>query len=140
MLLAFIVTIFLASWVCAAVPAVLFVINLRVYREPEGKANDSRVAVLIPARNEERNVVACLRAVLASQDTDLEVLVRRVGRKDNRPLLRGKDPLEVLRSLAEVRYPFYAEADIVVDTGDAPHTVTGEAILDALRRRKEDQA
>ncbi|MBN9320328.1 MAG: shikimate kinase [Caulobacterales bacterium] len=80
------------------------------------------------------------KAVSVWLRADLEVLVRRVGRKDNRPLLRGKDPLEVLRGLAEVRYPFYAEADIVVDTGDTPHSVTVEAILDALRRRKEAQA
>jgi len=80
------------------------------------------------------------KAVSVWLRADLEVLVRRVARKDNRPLLRGKDPLETLRALAEVRYPNYAQADIVVDTGDTPHHVTVEAILDALRRRQEIQA
>jgi 3-dehydroquinate synthase len=65
------------------------------------------------------------------------VLVRRVARKDNRPLLRGKDPLDTLRTLAEARYPNYAQADIVVETGDTPHSVTVEAILTALRQREE---
>jgi shikimate kinase len=80
------------------------------------------------------------KAVSVWLRADLEVLVRRVARKDNRPLLRGKNPLETLRALAEVRYPNYAQADIVVETGDTPHHVTVEAILDALRRREETQA
>jgi shikimate kinase len=82
------------------------------------------------AQIKEKAVSVWLRA-------DLEVLVRRVARKDNRPLLRGKDTLETLRVLAEARYPNYAQADIVVETGDMPHSVTVEAILTALRQREE---
>ena len=37
------------------------------------------------------------KAVSVWLKADLEVLARRVGRKDTRPLLRGKDPLEVLQ-------------------------------------------
>ncbi|MFO1013699.1 MAG: shikimate kinase [Caulobacteraceae bacterium] len=68
---------------------------------------------------------------------DLEVLARRVGRKDNRPLLTGKDPIAVLREQAETRYPAYAEADLTVETGDTPHAQAVEAILAALRTRAE---
>jgi shikimate kinase len=64
--------------------------------------------------------------------TDLEVLARRVGRKDNRPLLVGKDPMEVLEAQAQARYPVYAEADIMVETGDAAHHVTVDQLLSAL--------
>lgn len=64
--------------------------------------------------------------------TDLEVLARRIGRKDTRPLLIGKDPLEVLRQQAEIRYPAYAEADITVETGDTAHHVTVAAVIAAL--------
>ena len=64
---------------------------------------------------------------------DLEVLARRVTRKDSRPLLAGRDPLEVLRAQAEVRYPAYGEADLVVETGDAAHHVTVEQVIQALR-------
>ncbi|MET0293957.1 MAG: shikimate kinase [Phenylobacterium sp.] len=63
---------------------------------------------------------------------DLEVLVRRLGRKDNRPLLHGKDPLAVLTQQAAERYPFYAEADVIVETGDTAHHVTVEQVLQAL--------
>ena len=63
---------------------------------------------------------------------DIEVLARRVGRKESRPLLTGKDPLEVLAAQARDRYPAYAEADIAVETGDTPHNVAVEAILRVL--------
>jgi shikimate kinase len=64
---------------------------------------------------------------------DLEVLARRVARKDNRPLVAGKDPLAVLREQAAVRNPIYAEADIVVETGETPHQTAVEAVITALR-------
>jgi shikimate kinase len=63
---------------------------------------------------------------------DVEILARRVGRKDNRPLVQGKDPLAVLTALAEVRYPIYAQADITVELGETPHQESVAAILRAL--------
>jgi len=60
----------------AVIPAVMFLINLRWYRTPAvGRPVDARVAVLIPARNEERNIGRCLESVLASHGVGLEVLV-----------------------------------------------------------------
>ena len=64
--------------------------------------------------------------------TDLEVLARRVGRKESRPLLAGKDTMEVLRAQAEARYPTYAQADITVATGDSAHHITVSQVIDAL--------
>ena len=61
---------------CAAVPAVMFAMNLRQYRAPGSYAPaTSRVAVLIPARNEEQNILACVESVLANCDVEVEVLV-----------------------------------------------------------------
>jgi len=77
------------------------------------------------------------RAVSVWLKADVEVLARRVSRKDNRPLLAGRDPLETLTAQARDRYPVYAEADIEVETGDTPHLVAVEAILTALRQRAE---
>jgi shikimate kinase len=62
------------------------------------------------------------KAVSVWLKTDLEVLARRVGRKDNRPLLAGKEPMAVLRAQAEARYPAYAEADVMVETATPPTT------------------
>ncbi len=72
------------------------------------------------------------RAISVWLKADLDVLARRIGRKDSRPLIAGKDPLEVLREQAEVRYPVYAEADITVETGDAAHHVTVGQVIRAL--------
>ena len=63
---------------------------------------------------------------------DLPTLARRVARKDTRPLLRNRDPLEVLTAQAQVRYPAYAEAHATVETGDLPHGAAVEAVLAAL--------
>ena len=60
----------------AAVPAVLFVVNLRQYHAPDSAAPTTlRVSVLIPSRNEEKNILACVESVLSSRDAEFEVLV-----------------------------------------------------------------
>jgi hypothetical protein len=65
-----------AIFVCAAIPAVMFVVNLRRYQAPRAAMGEAaRVAVLIPARNEEANIAACVESVLASAGVTLEVLV-----------------------------------------------------------------
>jgi shikimate kinase len=66
---------------------------------------------------------------------DVDVLVRRVGRKNDRPLLQGKNPREVLQALSEERHPVYAEADITVDSLEGPHSATVQAILAAQAER-----
>jgi shikimate kinase len=65
-------------------------------------------------------------------DADIDVLAERVTRKDNRPLLKGRDPAEALRSLAEVRNPIYALAPVHVMSQPAPHDVTVDLILEKL--------
>jgi shikimate kinase len=67
---------------------------------------------------------------------DLDVLVRRVRKRSNRPLLKQGDPREILARLMAVRYPVYAEADITVDSADVAHEVVVEAILKALADRR----
>jgi shikimate kinase len=72
------------------------------------------------------------RAVSVWLKTDLEILARRVSRKNTRPLLAGKDPLEVLKAQAEVRYPVYEQSDVIVETGDAPHHQSVDQVIRAL--------
>lgn len=72
------------------------------------------------------------RAITVWLKADLEVLARRVARRDTRPLLRGRDPIEVLRAQAEIRYPFYAEADVQVDVQDGSQQSAVEQVLEAL--------
>jgi len=63
---------------------------------------------------------------------DLTILAKRTGRRGGRPLLKGKDPKAALKTLMDVRYPIYAKADIVVDTGPEGIDVTTNNILNAL--------
>ncbi len=83
--------------------------------------------------NDETRALIKDRAVSVWLKGDLELLARRVARKSDRPLVTGKDPLEVLKAQAEVRYPVYGEADIIVETGETPHQTAVDAILTALR-------
>src|SRR5581483_6307967 len=51
---------------------------------------------------------------------ELPVLIRRVLKRNNRPLLE-KDPEGVMLQLMEKRYPVYATANITVESRDLPH-------------------
>jgi shikimate kinase len=49
-------------------------------------------------------------------DVDLEVLIKRVERRNNRPLLEGKDKAQVMTEIYNEKYPIYSTTDIVVNT------------------------
>lgn len=68
---------------------------------------------------------------------DLDVLMRRVAKRDNRPLLKADDPVAVMKSLMDQRYPVYAEADITVDSRDTTHEVIVGEIIAALIARAD---
>jgi shikimate kinase len=63
---------------------------------------------------------------------ELPVLMRRVMRRDNRPLLKTTDPEARMAELMAERYPIYAEADLVANSREVPHDVIVDEILDAL--------
>lgn len=64
---------------------------------------------------------------------ELPVLMRRVAKRDNRPLLKTADPEGTMRALMQARYPIYAEADITVESRDVPHEVIVSDVIDALK-------
>ena len=78
------------------------------------------------------------RAVIARRGVsvwlraDLDVLVARVSRRSNRPLLKEGNPRAVLSELIERRYPIYAEADITIDSGDGPPDLTAARTIAVL--------
>lgn len=65
-------------------------------------------------------------------DADIPTLVERVSRRRHRPLLKDRDPAEVLRDLAAIRNPIYAEAHLRISSASSPHIHTVSAILEAL--------
>ena len=73
----------------------------------------------------ERGVSLWLRA-------DLDLLLKRTARRNNRPLLKRGDPREILSRLIEQRSPIYAEADITVDSQDGPPEITVQRVRAAL--------
>lgn len=63
---------------------------------------------------------------------DLDVLVARVMRRSDRPLLKQGDPRMILAELIERRHPVYAEADLVVDSGEGSPEATVTRAIAAL--------
>jgi shikimate kinase len=77
------------------------------------------------ARIAERGISVWLRA-------DLPVLMRRVRKRANRPLLQNPDPEGTMRKLMEVRHPVYATADVTVDSHEVPHDRVVVEVLKGL--------
>ncbi len=65
-------------------------------------------------------------------DADLKTLLKRVRRKNDRPLLHTADPEATLRKLLDIRTPVYSMADIRVPSHDAPQEVMVDETMDAL--------
>jgi shikimate kinase len=84
---------------------------------------------------EESRALILERCIAIWLDAEIETLAERVSRRDHRPLLRGKDPVAVLRTLAEVRNPVYAEAHLTIRGGALPHERMVDRIVAALAER-----
>lgn len=82
--------------------------------------------------NEETRTLILERALSIWLDADIKVLADRVSRRDHRPLLKNRDPVEVLTELGKVRNPLYAAANIHVRSDASPHARTVENILKAI--------
>jgi shikimate kinase len=63
---------------------------------------------------------------------ELGVLLNRVSKRNNRPLLNQGDPETIMRDLMHQRYPVYATADVTVETSDAHHATTVNEVIRAL--------
>ena len=63
---------------------------------------------------------------------DLDVLMRRVSRRNNRPLLKQGDPRATMERLINERYPVYAEADITIESVEGPHEIVVDDVIARL--------
>ncbi|HEV2506280.1 MAG TPA: shikimate kinase [Mesorhizobium sp.] len=63
---------------------------------------------------------------------DLDLLMDRVSKKQNRPLLKTVNPRATLQKLMDDRYPTYALADVTVPTRDERKEVIAEEVIAAL--------
>jgi shikimate kinase len=63
---------------------------------------------------------------------ELEVLMERVSRKSNRPLLKTTDPRATMQKLMDERYPVYAKADVTIISRDEKKDVMAAEVVEAL--------
>jgi shikimate kinase len=66
--------------------------------------------------------------------------MRRVRKRGNRPLLHTEDPEATMRRLIELRHPVYAQADLTVDSHEAPHDRVVVEVLRVLGERLDAEA
>jgi shikimate kinase len=64
---------------------------------------------------------------------DADVIMRRVKRRADRPLLKTPDPEGTVARLLAERQPVYELADLVVDSHDVPHEKVVDDCIGALR-------
>jgi shikimate kinase len=82
--------------------------------------------------NAETRAAIKARGISVWLRAELRVLLKRVQRRDHRPLLAAGDPETVMKKLMTERNAVYAKADLVVDSRDVPHDVIVDAVIDAL--------
>jgi shikimate kinase len=80
--------------------------------------------------NEETRARIKNAAVSVWLKAELPVLMKRVMKRSDRPLLRNGDPEGVMRRLIDERYPVYSEADVTVESRDVQHA---QMVTDVIR-------
>lgn len=69
---------------------------------------------------------------------EYDVLMKRIKRRGDRPMLKTEDPGETLRRLMQERDPVYAEADVIVHSREVPHEIIIAEIISAVAPRLEE--
>ncbi|WP_375466124.1 shikimate kinase [uncultured Methylobacterium sp.] len=63
---------------------------------------------------------------------ELDVLMRRVRKRGNRPLLQAGNPEATMRDLMALRHPVYAASDVTALSRDVAHDRVVQDVLEAL--------
>lgn len=74
------------------------------------------------------------RGVSVWLNADIDTLMSRVSKRQNRPLLNTEDPRATMERLMSVRYPVYATADVTVLSRDDPKEQIAAEVLAGLNR------
>ena len=85
-------------------------------------------------REETRNRIRD-KAVSIWLKADVEIIMKRVKRRADRPLLQTEDPVATVSRLLEAREPVYRTADLTIGSRDVPHDRVVDECIDALRAR-----
>ena len=82
--------------------------------------------------NAETRAAIAASGVAVWLKAELPLLMRRVLKRSNRPLLQSANPEEVMRGFMAARYPIYAQAQITVESRDLPHDAMATKVVEAL--------
>ena len=82
--------------------------------------------------NEETRARIAEHGISVWLKVELPILMKRVQRRDDRPLLKTTDPEAKMRELMELRHPIYAQARLTVEGREVPHDMIVDEILSAL--------
>ena len=117
------------------------------YGEPEFRALEQRVILrLLEAgpqvlstgggayMNDQTRTAIAEHGVSIWLKADIDILMERVSKRQNRPLLKNPDPKAVLERLMIERYPVYALSDVCVPTRDEKKEVIADEVIEALGR------
>ncbi|MEH2612882.1 shikimate kinase [Bradyrhizobium sp. AZCC 1693] len=85
-------------------------------------------------REETRNRIRD-KAISIWLKADVEIIMKRVKRRADRPLLQTEDPTATVSRLLEGREPIYRTADLTILSRDVPHDRIVDECIDALRAR-----
>src|SRR5215813_11931927 len=75
------------------------------------------------------------KAVSIWLKADPDIIMRRVKRRADRPLLQTADPAATVNRLISEREPVYRHADITIASRDVPHDKIVEECIEALHAR-----
>lgn len=82
--------------------------------------------------NEESRKILLEKAFVIWLKAPIDVILHRLGNKNNRPLLKNVNKRQVLEELAQKRYPIYALADIEIDSSLGNYESLIEQVLEIL--------
>jgi shikimate kinase len=82
--------------------------------------------------NPETRTLIAQKGVSIWLKAEFDILMRRIRRRNDRPLLRTDDPDTTLKRLIDDRYPVYALADLTIESRDVSHEVIVDEVIQAL--------
>jgi shikimate kinase len=116
--------------------------------EPEFRAGEARVILRLLESgpqvlatgggafiNPETRAAIAAKGISIWLKADPDVLMKRIKRRQDRPLLRTEDPGATLRKLLEEREPIYEQADLTVQSREVTHDRVVEEVLAAIAAR-----
>ncbi|MCT6871883.1 MAG: shikimate kinase [Bartonella sp.] len=89
--------------------------------------------------NDETRLAIAENGISVWLNAELDVLMERVSRRQNRPLLQNDNPRAVMEKLMAERYPVYAKADLTVNSRKARRDVVARDVIRTVERHLSKQ-